>query len=257
MKKNTPFYSLLMAIPVALFTLVAFTSGQPGQFSGSPGDGGSNCTACHAPGSNYGGTPALTSVPTFYNAGQNYDLNLAINGSSVSKFGFNITAEDVNGVKIGSWTANSANGTRSRSDGSGLTHTSGGSSSNNWNIRWTAPATNQGPVTFYYSTMQANGANGNRNDHTVTGQSTQVLNNVQDNITAFNLYPTVANQSINIQLGQLEQATLTIYSLHGQLISSSLITNNQSIDINHLATGNYIAQISSNGDSTTQQFIKK
>lgn len=257
MKKNTPFYSLLMAIPIALFTLVAFTGGQPGQFSGSPGDGGSNCTSCHAPGSNYGGTPTLTSVPTFYNAGQNYDLNLSINGSSVSKFGFNITAETAAGVKVGSWTANAANGTQSRSDNNGLTHTSNGSASNAWSLRWTAPPTNEGPVIFYYATIQANGANGNRNDHTVTGQSTQVLTNTENNLDTFNLYPTIAQEELTVQLKQLEAAYLTIYNIHGQLVRSQEVQNLQKIDLRKLASGTYITQILVNGSVTTKRFIKK
>ncbi|MDP5101636.1 MAG: hypothetical protein NWQ09_09935, partial [Nonlabens sp.] len=63
MKNNYSFYSLLTAIPVGLLILLSFSSGQPGQFSGSPGDGNSTCTSCHAPGSTYGGTPTLLGVP--------------------------------------------------------------------------------------------------------------------------------------------------------------------------------------------------
>lgn len=257
MKKNTSFYSLLMAIPVALLSLVAFTSGQPGQFSGSPGDGGSTCTSCHAPGSTYGGIPVLTNVPVFYNAGQNYDLNLAINGSSVSKFGFNITAENPAGNKIGTWTANASNGTRSRNDSNGLTHNSSGSSRNNWSLRWTAPTTDQGPVTFYYATVQANGANGNGNDHTVAGQSTQVLTTENNDIVSFNLYPTLVQDEMTIELGQLENAQLTIYNLSGQLVKSQSVKNNQRINVSELYQGTYITQIQVNGNSATQKFIKK
>lgn len=255
MKKNYSFYSILTAIPIALFALVAFTSGQPGQFSGSPGDGGSTCTSCHAPGANHGGTPVLTNVPTAYAAGQTYNLNLAINGSSVSKFGFNITAETSGGTKVGSWTAGA--GTRLRTDSNGLTHNSSGTASNNWNLSWTAPASDLGDVTFYYATIQANSANGNGGDQMISGQSNVVLTNEEVAISSFKLFPTHAISDINIELAHAEDGELIIYNMNGQPVLHNKIGRQNQIDVSSLSTGIYISQVLVDDKISTQKFIKK
>ena len=255
MKKNYSYYSILAAIPVALFVLVAFTSGQPGQFSGSPGDGGSTCTNCHAPGANHGGTPVLTNVPTAYAAGQTYNLNLAINGSSVSKFGFNITAETSGGTKVGSWTAGT--GTRLRSDSNGLTHNSSGSASNNWNLSWTAPASDLGDVTFYYATIQANSANGNGGDQMVSGQSNAILTNEEAIVSSFKLFPTHAISDINIELANADNGELLIYNMNGQPVLQSNLDRRNQIDVSALSTGIYISQVLVDDKISTQKFIKK
>ncbi|MEN8815393.1 MAG: choice-of-anchor V domain-containing protein [Nonlabens sp.] len=255
MKKNYSFYSTLTAIPIALFVLVAFTGGQPGQFSGSPGDGGSTCTQCHSPGANHGGTPVLTNVPTAYAAGQTYNLNLAINGSSVSKFGFNITAETAGGTKVGSWTA--GNGTRLRSDNNGLTHNSTGSSSNNWDLAWTAPSSDLGEVTFYYATIQANNANGNGGDQMVSGQSNGVLTNNDEQISSFKLFPTHVINDVTIELAHSEQAQLVIYNMNGQPVMQRNLERQSQINVASLSSGIYISQVIVDDMISTQKFVKK
>lgn len=254
MKKNYSFYSILMAIPVGLLILVSFTGGQGGNFSGSPGDGGANCTTCHAAGSTYGGTPALTNVPTAYAAGQVYNLNLAINGSSVSKFGFNITAEDASGTKIGTWTPGA--GTQLRNSGSGLTHTAAGTASSMWNFTWTAPASDQGPVTFYYSTLQANGNNANSGDHLITGQSATVLSNEEFANSFFKLYPTQVVDELNIELANSAEAAVSIYNMSGQQVLEARIEQQGQIPVSTLSRGVYLCMVTSNNGVDTRKFIK-
>jgi hypothetical protein len=255
MKKNYSFYSILVAIPVGLLILVSFTGGQGGNFSGSPGDGGSNCTACHAAGSTYGGTPVLTNVPTAYAAGQAYNLNLAINGSSVSKFGFNITAEDASGTKIGTWSPGT--GTQLRNGGSGLTHTAAGTTSNTWNFTWTAPASDQGPVTFYYSTLQANGNNANSGDHLITGQSASVLTNENVASSFFNFYPTQVVNELNIELANFDEADVLIFNMNGQQVIQTKIGRQGQIAVSSLSKGFYLCMVVSNNAVETKKFVKK
>ncbi|WP_124980710.1 choice-of-anchor V domain-containing protein [Nonlabens xiamenensis] len=255
MRKNYSFYSILTVIPIALCILVAFSSGQPGSFSGSPGDGGNTCTQCHSPGANHGGTPVLSNVPTAYAANQTYTLNLAINGSSVSKFGFNITAETAGGTKVGSWTAGT--GTMLRSDNAGLTHTGSGNSSNNWNLDWTAPATDEGPVTFYYATIQANNASGNGGDQMISGNSTAVLTNSDESISAYRLFPSIASSNLNFVLANAEQANLKIYNMSGQTVIQREINREDQLDISHLASGMYLSHVSVDDQVAVQKFFKQ
>lgn len=258
MKKNYSFYSLLTAIPVALFLIVGFTGGQGGGFSGSPGDGGSTCTQCHAPGANHGGTPVLTGVPADYQSGMSYNLTLSINGSSVNKFGFNITAEDQNNNKVGNWTAGSGSQVRNGGSGNGLTHTGAGTSSSSWTFTWTAPSTSVGPVTFYYATIQANSAGGNGGDQMVAGSSSAVLSNgIDATISSFQLYPTQADSFINIDLNQFDVGQLEVYDMNGTIVKTSSLTQENQLNISHLSSGIYLANVTVNGNVTTERFIKK
>ncbi len=258
MKKNYSFYSLLTAIPVALFLIVGFTGGQGGSFSGSPGDSNGSCTSCHSPGANHGGTPVLTGVPMDYTAGTSYNLTLSINGSSVSKFGFNITAEDQNNAKVGNWVAGTGSQSRNGGSGNGLTHTSAGTSSSSWNFTWVAPNSNVGPVTFYYATNQANGAGGNSGDQIITGSSMSVLSNGTDlTISSFNMFPTEADDVININLNQFDNGQVEIYNMNGSLVKNVSLQQENELYVADLSAGIYIVNVSVNGTVTTERFIKK
>lgn len=257
MKKNYSYYSLLMALPVALILLVGFTSGQGGNFSGSPGDNGSTCTNCHSPGANHGGTVTLTGVPSDYTAGTTYSLTLSISGSSVSKFGFNITAEDQNNAKVGTWTAGTGTQFRNGGAGNGLTHNSSGTSNSSWTFSWTAPATNEGPVTFYYATIQANSASGNSGDQMVSGSSQQVLSNNDISNKSFEFYPTVTSEVLNVNLISQDHGTALIYNMDGSMVQQITLTQENKIDVNALSAGIYILNINVDGISQTERFIKK
>lgn len=255
MKKNYSFYSLLAAIPLGLLILVGFTGGQPGQFAGSPGDGNANCTSCHAPGANFGGTPVLMGVPASYVPGQTYNLTLAINGSSRSKFGFNITAERAAGnAKVGAWTAGT--GTQMRADGAGLTHTSAGTSSSSWNFTWVAPTTNQGNVTFYYSTIQANNAGGNNGDQWVGGNTMSTLGVANLELAQFKMYPTQVDNDLFIELENADNAQLNVYSLSGALVTTASINREDKISLTDLTSGMYLVKITVDGNTQTQRVIK-
>lgn len=257
MKKNYSYYSLLMALPVALILLVGFTGGQGGNFSGSPGDNGSTCTACHAPGANHGGTVTLTGVPSDYTAGTTYSLTLSISGSSVSKFGFNITAEDQNDTKVGTWTAGTGSQLRNGGAGNGLTHNASGSSSSSWTFSWTAPATDQGPVTFHYATIQANSASGNSGDQMISGSSQQVLSNGDISNTTFKLFPTVVQDELNVNLTTQNAGVATIYDMNGAMVSSMELTQENKLNLNDLTAGIYLLNVSVDGKTQTERFIKR
>jgi hypothetical protein len=256
MKKNYSFYSLLTAIPVALLVLVGFTSGQGGNYSGSPGDNNATCTACHSAGANHGGSVSLNGVPSTYVDGTAYPLTLSINGSSVSKFGFNITAEDQNGNKVGTWATGSGSQFRNGGSSVGLTHSN--ANTNSWSFSWTAPA-DVGPISFHYSTIQANGAGGNSGDQTLSGSTGQILT-TRDAVqtTLFDIYPTIVNQELQIELGNASQAIAGIYNLSGQLVKNITIEGTQErIDVSDVASGVYLIQVSTGGLQQTQRFIKK
>ncbi len=254
MKKNYSFYSLLLSIPVGLLVLFAFTNGQPGQFSGSPGDGGNTCTTCHAPGSTYGGVPVLTGVPSSYIPGQSYNLSLSVVGSSRNKFGFNVTAENGTNVKVGTW--NAGTGTRLRTDAAGLTHDSSGSNTSTWNFTWTAPATNQGNVTFYFATLQANNNGANSGDQMVAGSVQSTLGTADVTLANFKLYPTTVVDNMTIALQNTDVALLRIYNLSGALVKEQSISAEEQLSLSNLKAGIYLINVTADGASKTERIIK-
>jgi hypothetical protein len=255
MKKKYSFYSLLTAIPVGLLILVGLSSGQTGNYSGSPSDGGANCTACHSAGANFGGTPVLSGFPATYVPGQQYNLTLAITGSSVNKFGFNITSEETaSNTKIGRF----ANGTGSqlRPAGVGLTHTAAGNAQNSWNFTWVAPATNVGDIRFYYATMQANNNGASSGDHTVVGTSLTTLGINNAVLAKFTMFPTLVDNHLTIELQNADSGKLRIYNLTGALVQEQTIDRLERLALGTLKTGMYFVNITVGGSSQTERIFK-
>lgn len=124
----------------------ASAGARPG-YTGAPREGATagnegTCSTCHT-----GGQASLLSVsgPSTYTPGT--PISLQVSGV----VGFEVTVRDPNENFVGSFTAGSGThvppSTRSGYEPAHyLTHTGVGSS---WTVKWTPPASNVGPVTFY------------------------------------------------------------------------------------------------------------
>jgi len=255
MKKKYSFYSLLIAIPVGLLILVGFSSGQTGNFSGSPSDGNTTCTACHSAGANLGGAPVLSGFPTTYVPGQQYNLTLAITGSSASKFGFNITSEETAGnTKIGRFGIGT--GSQLRPAGVGLTHTTAGNTQNSWNFTWVAPATNVGNIQFYYATLQANNNGASSGDQMVAGTSLTTLGINYAALAKFTMFPTQVDNDLTIELQNAASGKLRIYNVAGALVQEQTIEKLERLALGNLKTGLYLVNITVEGSSQTERIFK-
>jgi hypothetical protein len=163
-------FSYLLLIPFAAL-LYANSSGSPGGRSGSPGDGGATCTACHA------GTAATqsgwitTNIPeNGFAPGETYEITLNAAHSGAGRFGFELTAENPVGSKLGGFTITDASRTKLISGGNAVTHTSSGNSGGNntsWSFNWTAPD-DEVEVRFYAAVNAANGNGTNSGDQIYT-----------------------------------------------------------------------------------------
>jgi len=155
-------FSYLLLIPFAAL-LYANSSGSPGGRSGSPGDGGATCTACHTGTATAQSGWITTNIPDIgFTPGETYEITLNAAHSGAGRFGFELTAENPVGNKLGGFTITDATRTKLISGGNAVTHTSGGNSGGNntsWSFSWTAPA-DEVEVRFYAAVNAANG-NGN------------------------------------------------------------------------------------------------
>ena len=169
--------NLIILLAGLIFTSIIFYpnltnsngNGSPGGKTGSIGDNGVSCTTCHYAG-NGNGANITTNIPVSgYIPGQTYTVSASIQENGISKFGFEITAEDENGQKKGMFTITNSVETKLTNNGSAVTHKGTGTSGQSiktWTFDWTAPgfASSTGNVKFWGSFLAANGDFSNNGD---------------------------------------------------------------------------------------------
>lgn len=164
MKKFLQFLPLLI-LPMA-FILMSYSSGSPGGRSGSPGDNGNSCVQCHNSFSTISVSDWITTnIPAGgYELSEVYNITLTGTHVGATKFGFEFTAEDSDGNKVGTLSILNSSETQLTNGTVAATHTSQGNTptgdSKTWTVEWTAPDDPIGDVTFYTSFNAGNG-NGN------------------------------------------------------------------------------------------------
>ncbi|MBI1765822.1 MAG: hypothetical protein HYR56_30830 [Acidobacteria bacterium] len=149
----------------------ASSSGPPASHTGAPSEPTCAISGCHGFTTNDGpGTLTLTGLPELgYALNEQYDVTVTLTQAQRALYGFEMTAIDANGRAAGQWDnleprridlVNNRVGANTRVYAG---HTQAGTAPNgpnqsSWVLRWKAPATNIGRVTFY---VVGNAANGN------------------------------------------------------------------------------------------------
>ena len=170
----------IVAVPL-IFILYSYNTGSPGGKTGSLGDGGNTCTDCHS-GTSQPQTGWITSdIPAEgFTAGETYLLTAIGTHTGVVKFGFEITAEDSFGSKIGILSLAEPTRTKFTNANKAVTHTANGNTptgnSNTWTVNWTAPDPAPSLVKFNAAFNAANGNGNNSGDQIYTS------------LTSYNLY---------------------------------------------------------------------
>ncbi|MBN3034574.1 MAG: T9SS type A sorting domain-containing protein [Bacteroidales bacterium] len=262
MKKIYPFLMFFAVVAAAglLIQGTHSTSGSPGGYTGSPGDGGANCTQCHAG----------TAIPQFYwitlpaliggyTPGTQYTV--AVYGEHVGalKFGFEATAEDAAGNKTGTFQPDMMGWTQLTNNGKSATHTSLGTTpladtATAWVFYWTAPDPPVGDITFYAAINGANGNGTNGGDQiyltSVTVQPVGIPETVK--VSPFNLYPNPSEGIIWIELTEHKDSMVRIFDIQGKLLQTLPVTGDQTrLDLSHLQKGLYIINV----DGFSQRFL--
>ncbi len=259
MKKDYLFKFFLFLIPISAFSLLSFSGGVGGARTGSPGDGGTTCTICHAPGADFGASAIITSnIPsTGYDVDTDYSVTVTAT-SSAPGHGFLLTAERLsdNG-KIGQFTAPDSN-TLVQDGGSRISHANRNNAT--WTFTWRSPSTLQGQVRFYASVNAVNNNGSNGGDQVVTAVSdiSNALGTNDFQALDFNMFPNPSTDFVNIQLSSgTTQAQAGIYDYRGRLISTKVITEtDQQMNVSNLASGIYIIRVSTDTKLGAKRFIK-
>lgn len=144
------------AVSVTIVTLLLLVLATPIIDASSSGrhNSATGCN-CHYSGS----SPTINhNIPSAYNAGQQYTINISVSGVSGTKGGFNLEVDKGTlsspGVGTGS--------VKFTSNGLSATHTT--SNNRAWSFAWTAPSTGSGSAFFELAGMAANGNGQNSGD---------------------------------------------------------------------------------------------
>ncbi|HKG13729.1 MAG TPA: choice-of-anchor V domain-containing protein, partial [Pyrinomonadaceae bacterium] len=152
----------------------AFSAGPPAGFTHAPGE--LDCSDCHTSPTSSAGTLTL-GLPSKYTPGQTYDVTVthATADPTRVRWGFEMTALDSADQKAGSFApaddlTRVINGEGPFPDREYVEHTSKGTFSGRqsgaaWTFKWTAPAADVGPVTFFLAGNQANGDGNSSGDN--------------------------------------------------------------------------------------------
>ncbi len=166
-----------LAIAISLFwkaqPTIAFSGGPPNGLTGAPGEMTCAVSGCHGSFDVNSGNGSLTisGLPQRYGLNQEIEIALTLAQGNRSLYGFQVTALDDNGRKIGELIVSDAQRTQKEVENiigslrEYVSHTLAGTAptgtdQGRWTFKWKAPAQNQGRVTFY---AVGNAANGNGN----------------------------------------------------------------------------------------------
>ncbi len=260
MKKNYSYYLTLIAIPFVAVLLLSLSGGRTGQYSGSPGDGGATCTACHS-GGNFGAVATITTtIPgTGFVYGDTYEVTVTAT-SSAPKHGFQLTTEDASQTKVGTYAAGTGN--QVVNSGTHMTHTLAGNTQTSWSFDWTAPSSAEGgEITFYASVNAVDGTGGTSGDEVVTTSLPYSVNSVgidENELLSFSVYPNPTADYITLKLDEMDfkSGELAILNYNGQIMHKSTDLNDR-IDVSNLKAGIYILQLTSENKKGMSRFIKK
>lgn len=257
MKKNYIFKFVLLAIPISAFLFMSSSGGRNEGRTGSPGDGGQTCVACHSGTVTNASATITTDIPaTGYLLDTDYTININTSSSS-SSLGFQLTAENSSDTKIGTFSAGS--GSRTVNANKAVTHSSP-SSTGNWSFTWRSPTTDMGRVTFYAAVNASSGQGAfNGQDQVVTTNTAFGSLSTKDaRRLQFDMFPNPAIDNLTIQLpSDSEKATVQFYDYVGRLALTNAISLNQNkIDVSSLNSGVYILKVITDDKIGSQKFIK-
>jgi hypothetical protein len=183
LKGKQQFQAIILVL-LAVVVAYAKVTGPESSYTGAPGDINS-CVACHdtfheanvGPGSvRVEGSP----IDGVYQPGQQYTLSVTVQQNGRQRYGFQLTAVDLNGSKAGALASISPDTQVNPDAGVGgrqyIEHMEMGtfptaSGSRTWQIRWTAPSTDVGTVRFYVAGNGANGDGTNQGDYIYTNSA--------------------------------------------------------------------------------------
>ena len=169
---------LLLLFGVSSGNVFAFSSGPPDEKTGAPNETTCAQANCHAGNDlNVSGGSLMLTIPETYIPSEVYTIVVNLSRAGQSRWGFEMTALDADGARAGTFAVDDAGNTKlsETNNKQYIKHTSigtaqGTNDTHSWELQWTAPNADIGPITFYAA---GNASNGNFNpidDYIYTAQ---------------------------------------------------------------------------------------
>ena len=243
---------------------ISSSNGAPAGHAGGPGESGATCRSCHA-------GPALTAVPgiisstipaTGYVPGQTYTISAAIARPGHTKFGFQISPQNVAGTKMGTMIITNPQTKLVGGGSKYITHTGSGNTSPDsisWSFDWTAPAAGSGEVTFYGAFNVTNANNNTTGDTVITsslGVQEEVFMGTRPLLTEaaeLTVFPNPATDQVSVSyhLRQPENVRLQLLDILGRPVAdwqpgqqgAGAHTRTLPLDRGRLSAGIYVLQL--------------
>lgn len=223
------------------------TGGAHPSSTGAPGEGtcADATTGCHANATVKSDSISAVNTLLFptsdssYVPGNTYTITVKAEKTGIKKFGFEIVAlKNSDKKNIGTWIITDATRTHTLT-GSGVladrkyvTHSVDGTPAvsaglGQWSFKWTAPSTNAGNITFYYSTNCTNDDQANTGDQLFLSSfrihpaaNASVKNALQKSKYSVVYLKDSRILKVNYSLIQDANTALSIYDMQGKLIQS-------------------------------------
>lgn len=261
--KNLYVFALMAISIVTYFSLtsgIERSSGSPGGKTGSPGDNGSTCTQCHT------GTPSQmddlisSDIPNNgFIPGETYTITAELTDDEAALIGFELTAEDNQGNKTGSFVITNSAETQYTNSEDAVTHTSDGiqpsGNTNSWSVEWTAPEEPDSEVTFYAAFNAANGDGTNTGDNIYTSQMTADISSVgiAETEPVVKMYPNPVKSVLKVKFTSPELRTIQIMNIQGAVVKYIETEAKEiSIPVSDFNKGVYFLK---EGESSLKRFI--
>lgn len=176
-------FCLVLSVSLcSMFSSAVFASasGPEAYRTGAPDDAGTcNTSGCHDTYTIDSGDASFSiSGPSAYTPGKKIKLKVAFSNYSGSKRGFEMTAIDANGNRVGTFKkignttqvipADDYRGLDKADKDKYIEHTYKGTKKKNWKVKWTAPTDAADPITFYAAGVDADGKGYETNDYVYT-----------------------------------------------------------------------------------------
>ncbi|OWY25619.1 T9SS C-terminal target domain-containing protein [Sphingobacteriales bacterium UPWRP_1] len=209
--------------------------------TGAPGELTCATSGCHGGAPNTGPGSATIFFAgdgsgSSYTPGSTYVIGVVINngGGTGSRYGFEMVALNSSNQSVGTFIGNTPNFTatavQSSTNRQYIFHKNvPNPNAGNFTMQWTAPATDQGPITFYLAANSANGNGLGSGDlvYTTTLQIQPVPVGIetalQNNTGTIEVYPNpVTGNTANIAfaLEKPQNVQILLYHINGQLLET-------------------------------------
>ncbi len=275
MKKN-----LLITLSIVI-TALFFMSNSGGRASatnsgntGAPGDASGTCIGCHGGG---GITTDLGiqvmdpngAIVSSYVPGVVYDVMVTMNvtSGSASGYGFQmVSLMDAMDTDVAAFSNPGSNTQIATAGGRQYAEHNGTSSSNTFSVKWTAPATGSGSVTFYASGNAVNG-NGNITGDGADDGSLSLLESDPSSVSGvindfdMTVFPNPVRDVLNLSSTEVQFANLDfqIVDMTGKIVRTGntiLSGGNTELDVNEFSSGNYTILLTDGQAKSSIKFLK-